>query len=279
MCNTITFDFKEILQSTCDVEYKRECPQCNNIINYSTKHGTQAFRRATKNNSKCNICVGKNNSDRVIIPIDGYKRNCPDCDVLLIYSGQQSRNTYLTAMKENSKCKVCGNKKYNENEPKWEKICDLCGHLQKYSSRVAYPKALKFNRVCRNCANEGVQKSVNYKRKPYVLPTGDVVNVQGYEPLTLDKLLKEENVSLEFLKIKHEDKPRIQYEYHGKKSWYYPDAYISNTNTIVETKCGWTFERNKEKNTLKFEACKQRGFNVRLLVWDGKKNLTKDILW
>jgi len=102
--------------------------------------------------------------------------------------------------------------------------------------------------------------SCNYKE--YKMPSGKIVKVQGYEPQALDILLKEydENDIVIGVKNIHNEIGKILYNYKNVIHKYYPDFYIKSTNTIVEVKSRWTYEKWKEKNIAKKNACEEQGF-------------------
>ena len=103
-----------------------------------------------------------------------------------------------------------------------------------------------------------------YKSKPYLLPSGAVSTVQGYEGDFLDfiftkTLLMESDVCFD-------KKFRIKYMDKGKIRHYYPDFYISKFNLIIEIKSAYTLEIQKELNDLKFAATKDAGYNFICIV-------------
>jgi hypothetical protein len=102
-----------------------------------------------------------------------------------------------------------------------------------------------------------------HKYKEYVMPSGAVVKLQGYEPQVLTELLKtySEDDIIIGIKEMNAEIGRIQYTFNGTQHTYYPDFYIKSTNTIVEVKSKYTFEIHKEKNLAKEHACLQQGFN------------------
>jgi hypothetical protein len=118
------------------------------------------------------------------------------------------------------------------------------------------------------------QENASYKRKPYKLGE-EIIMIQGYENLTLDKLINE-NIPVDKIKVKTSNKPRIQYQWNNKLHWYYPDCYLPETNTVVETKSDWTWKTDLDRNMSKLRASQNCGYNVRLIVWNGKKELVLD---
>jgi len=118
----------------------------------------------------------------------------------------------------------------------------------------------------RNNSEEFQKKCISSsgKKKKYVLPSGKEIFLRGYEPNFLDyvfknNLLKEDDVIC--------SPERIDYEFEGKRSYYYPDFYIPKLNLIVETKSKWILNKQGvERNLAKEHATKQNGFNFLLIV-------------
>ena len=104
------------------------------------------------------------------------------------------------------------------------------------------------------------QENVTYCHKKYVLPSGKIINLQGYEPQFLDYIFKN-NILKEDEIIPHPNS--IMYYKNHKKHFYYPDFYIPKWNLIIEIKSTWTLKLDKnlklkEKATIKngFKYCR-----------------------
>jgi hypothetical protein len=105
--------------------------------------------------------------------------------------------------------------------------------------------------------------------KDYLMPSGKIVRIQGYEPRALTELLKKyseddiiigvKNINDIIGKILYMDDNNISHR-------YYPDFYIKSINTIVEVKSAWTYEIHKEKNLAKEQSCLQQGFNFEFMI-------------
>jgi|UniRef100_A0A6C0JP22 hypothetical protein len=112
----------------------------------------------------------------------------------------------------------------------------------------------------------------SYKLKEFKFICGNTIQVQGYEPFLLDILVKE-GYTFEDILTKRTQVPEIWYEKkNNKKSRYYCDIYIPQTNTIYEVKSTWTYKNNIEVNLLKKQACIDAGFNFEFYIFDGKRN-------
>jgi hypothetical protein len=109
--------------------------------------------------------------------------------------------------------------------------------------------------------------NAGYKYKEFILPSGKIVKLQGYEPIVLVNLLLE--YSEDDIIIGHNTvklKGIIEYEFDGKIHSYRPDFYIESINTIIEVKSKWTFNLHKEKNLAKEQGCIKQGFKFKFEI-------------
>lgn len=64
----------------------------------------------------------------------------------------------------------------------------------------------------------------------------------------------------------------VKYEYDNQTRSYYPDFYIEKTNTIIEIKSTWTYDKNgtdeytRNKNIEKELQCNRLGYNFIMLM-------------
>lgn len=116
------------------------------------------------------------------------------------------------------------------------------------------------------------QSKNSYKLKEFKFPSGEVINVQGYEPFLLKYLVEEKNYNFNDIIINRCDVPDIRYKKPDKifESRYFCDMYIPKNNTIFEVKSNWTYKKDIEDIPLKIQACIDSGYNVELFVYDGK---------
>jgi hypothetical protein len=104
------------------------------------------------------------------------------------------------------------------------------------------------------------QLSSSFLKKPYTLPSGQIITLQGYEPLALDILLSHyDETDIEIY-------PEPVHYFFDKSRLYYPDFYIKSTNTIIEVKSQFTYDLEKYKTNAKLQACIQQGYNIFLMI-------------
>ena len=96
------------------------------------------------------------------------------------------------------------------------------------------------------------------KYREYVMPSGTIIKIQGYENKALDELLltyQESDLITAKGKV-----PKISYYFNDKQRVYYPDIYIPKENKIIEVKSTYTYNMQLEKNLAKQKACIDQGF-------------------
>ena len=109
----------------------------------------------------------------------------------------------------------------------------------------------------------------SYYRKDYTLPSGKIIQVQGYEPYALDLLFaaeyEEDDIVTDLKEVPH-------LTYHtsdGCAHKYFPDIYVKSDNWIIEVKSTWTLEKSKEVLPLKKQACVDAGYHFDVWAFDG----------
>jgi Uma2 family endonuclease len=105
------------------------------------------------------------------------------------------------------------------------------------------------------------------------MPSGKIINYQGYENLALDELIKiykEDDIENERHKV-----PTIIYFKNSKEYNYYPDIYIKSKNLIIEVKSDWTYKKQLIENILKALYVRKSGFNYEIWIYkrDNKEKI------
>lgn len=112
-------------------------------------------------------------------------------------------------------------------------------YLNKYGVRAVSHIPGVYEKMVRN----------SFKHKDYVLPSGKIIQIQGFEHYAIDYLLtryKEEDIKKEC--------PIIPYSYLGKNRQYHPDIFIPKDNLIIEVKSDYLFQKQYNLNLKKRRA-------------------------
>lgn len=108
--------------------------------------------------------------------------------------------------------------------------------------------------------------TVKSKMKEYLWATGEITNLQGYEPIVL-KELEEAGYKYKEVLTKKSDMPEVWYtDDKNIKHRYYADFYIPTKNIVIEVKSEYTMLSNFYINQLKAIATKSLGYNYKLEV-------------
>lgn len=124
--------------------------------------------------------------------------------------------------------------------------------FEKYGVFNPMQYKLFFNRALKTSA----------KRKEFLMPSGKLVFLQGYEPQVLKHLLKFEFEENDF---DFENIPTISYN-NDKK--YHPDFFIKSKNLIIEVKSWYTYKKTLKVNLQKKKATIENGYNFKFYIWD-----------
>jgi hypothetical protein len=112
-----------------------------------------------------------------------------------------------------------------------------------------------------------------YNKKQYILPSGKIIYLQGYENFMLDHLLLIEQINENDIFTKRSEVPEIWYNNKSNKLCrHYVDFYIKSQNRCIEVKSTFT---NQEKNNVfeKQKAAKDLGFKYEIWIFDGNGNI------
>lgn len=128
-------------------------------------------------------------------------------------------------------------------------------------------------------AEKSLKKS--YQSKEYTFPSGNTINIQGYEHYVLDELLQTENILEEDIVTSRSKVPTIWYlDESGKKRRYYVDVFIPSQTRMIECKSTWTMKKGIEKGNiyLKQQACKDAGYSCEIWVYNSKGEKVECVL-
>jgi hypothetical protein len=153
-------------------------------------------------------------------------------------------------------------KRYGSENPFQSKIC-MDKSKQTCIKRYGYEHATQNPEIAEKASKN------SYRTKDYVLPSGAVKYVQGYEPFALDELLltfDEDEILTGATNV-----PKIDYTgADGKAHTHMPDIYIPFINTLIEVKSTWTAKKKDDSIFLKQAAAKSHGYNYEIWVYNAK---------
>jgi hypothetical protein len=116
----------------------------------------------------------------------------------------------------------------------------------------------------------------SYRKKEYILPSGNTIFCQGYEPFALDKLIKNDNVNETDIVTGCKNVPTIWYnDENEKKHRHYVDIFIPSQNRCIEVKSTWTAKKNEDNIYLKQNAAKELGYKYEIWIYNNKKELVE----
>lgn len=95
---------------------------------------------------------------------------------------------------------------------------------------------------------------------------GDTVSLQGYEPIVLESMIQDFNLTDKDIKIGKSNIPIIDYEFGGKNRMYFPDFFLPNNNLLIEVKSRYTYELHKDSVHEKCKACLSSGYSILVLI-------------
>ena len=126
---------------------------------------------------------------------------------------------------------------------------------------------IKFKSLREACIGNGknISNSDLFRKKQYILPSGKIIKLQGYEPQFLNYIF--DNNILNENEIIYKVKP-ISYIslVDNFKHYYHPDFYIPKYNLIIEIKSTWILKIQGNTVKLKQQAVLNNGFNFLLLL-------------
>lgn len=112
-------------------------------------------------------------------------------------------------------------------------------------------------------------KQHKYKFKDYIMPSGKICKIQGYENLAIDELLKEHPES-----VISTTRFGIKYTFEDQEHYYYPDIVLEYEQPkIIEVKSTHTmyYKYHYLRNLAKRESCLKQGYAFEFWIYDKKK--------
>jgi hypothetical protein len=112
-------------------------------------------------------------------------------------------------------------------------------------------------------------EATSYKFRDYIMPSGKIVKVQGYENIALDELVqkyKEEDILVGRSNI-----PTIEYDINDVKHVYFPDFFIKSENKVIEVKSEWTIQLRRGNVQEKALATIKAGYKYEIWIYNDRK--------
>jgi hypothetical protein len=137
--------------------------------------------------------------------------------------------------------------------------------IKRYGVKHALQNAELFDKMVKS----------SFSLKEYILPSGEVCMVQGYEPYALrDILVKDiddKHIQEDDIKTGSKNVPFLEYYTDdGTYHKYFPDIYIPSLNMIIEIKSTYTLLLDYEKNLAKFTAGFSSEYIFEVWIYDNK---------
>jgi hypothetical protein len=108
-----------------------------------------------------------------------------------------------------------------------------------------------------------------FRMKEYILPSGKIIKIQGYETFALNHIINVEKINEDDITTGCTNVPTIWYcDNQGKKHRHFVDIFIEPQNRCIEVKSTWTV---KKDNVLpKQIAAKELGYKYEIWVYNEK---------
>ena len=256
-------DIKEKIKKTNLIKYNCENPFQNESIKEKIKKtnlNKYGFEFVTQNND-IKEKIKKTNLKKY-----GFEFASQNNDIKnkMIYTNLKKYGFEYT-----QQSKAIREKSYKTNIIKYGNKMTLLNKDINKKSRETCLKKYGFEYASQN--PDILNKILHIKTKNYILPSKNIIRIQGYENLALDILLKKYNE--EDIITGKKLMPTIYYEYKKYKHIYYPDIYIKKDNLIIEVKSIYTYNRELIKNILKAYSTRKLGYNFEIWIFDKNKKL------
>ena len=116
------------------------------------------------------------------------------------------------------------------------------------------------------------QKSC-YRLKEYNMPSGKIVNYQGFEHFAISNLLNDNVDEEDIVTCKTKTPVVYYYDSNNKKRRHFIDIFVPSRNLCIEVKSEYTITLNYDIILLKQQFSKELGYNYEIWVYDRKGNI------
>ncbi len=113
-----------------------------------------------------------------------------------------------------------------------------------------------------------------YNLKSYALPSGKILNLQGYEPFALDHLLTNEKLHEDDIITQRSLVPEIWWlDVDNKRHRHFVDIFIPSQRRCIEVKSTWTYAKKTDQVLLKQQFAEQMDLLYEIWIFDKDGNL------
>ena len=258
-------DYKNVKLNACYyIEGKCQNKECENIFN-------KKMHKLINTNGMCNQCIRENakvvrkNTNLKNIGCENYFQNESIKDKIKQYNQSKYGVQHVSQTEEyKKKLKETCLKKYGVPH---------FSHLKKVQDKITKTNLKKYGveHLMKNPEYlENILKKA-HKFKEYVLPSGKIIKIQGYEHYALDELIINDKMNESDIITGMTNIPLIKYyDINKQERNHYADIFIPSQNKFIEVKSTWTFQ--KPDVLVKQCAAKELGYNYEIWVYDKKAN-------
>lgn len=203
------------------------------------------------------------NSKKLLWKYDVYRNKMTEQSKILWSDTEYIKKTVVNRTDECRK-KISDKAKERWNNPEFKEKMMIHFNSDKNKKEISY----RFLNLWKNenYINSVIKNGKIYKK--YTLPSGKIVNIQGYENKALDILLKkykEDDIYIGISEINRIDS-FFYNDLLGKAHRYFPDFYIKSENKIIEVKSSWTYNINFDINQSKMQCCLNKKYNFEFMI-------------
>jgi hypothetical protein len=133
-------------------------------------------------------------------------------------------------------------------------------YIKKYGYKNPMQNAEISEKSCKN----------SYKLKEFIMPSGKIIQCQGYEPFALSDLIKENINEIDII-TNRKEVPNLWYLDNNNVSHrHFVDIYIPSQNKCIEVKSLWTIKKENSNIFLKQKSAKENGYLYEIWVYNQK---------
>jgi len=122
------------------------------------------------------------------------------------------------------------------------------------------------------------QTKSSYRLKKYILPSGKIIDYQGFENFAINDLIKE-NIDEDDIITCKTKVPTLYYIGKDfKKRRHFVDIFIPSKNLCVEVKSKYTYSVNTDIVLLKQKYAKDLGYNYEVWIYDRNGNILNKLV-